>query len=108
MEMFEEANLSSVSPKVPELYILTVGNNESIRGMEIAECLRDKNIYVERDIFGRSFKAQLKYADKIKAKNLLVIGENELNSGIAKIKNMENGEELEIKLDVDNIIKNIK
>ena len=42
----------------------------------------------EKDIFERSFKAQMKYADKINAKNLLVIGENELNEGKAKIKNM--------------------
>ena len=32
------------------------------------------------------------YADKINAKNLLVIGENELSEGKAKIKNMKTGE----------------
>ena len=46
----------------------------------------------------------MKYADKINAKNLLVIGENELQSGKAKIKNMATGEEKEIEfLNIENI-----
>ena len=50
----------------------------------------------------------MKYADKIKAKFLLVIGENELVSGKAKIKNMSTGEELETALDFKNILNIIK
>ena len=46
----------------------------------------------------------MKYADKIQAKNLLVIGENELQTGKAKVKNMLSGEEKEIELsDIENI-----
>ena len=45
----------------------------------------------------------MKYADKIGAKNLLVIGEEELNSNSAKIKNMLTGEEKVVSLDVDSI-----
>ena len=40
--------------------------------------MRKENFVVEKVIFERSFKAQMKYADKIGAKYLLVIGENEL------------------------------
>ena len=41
----------------------------------------------------------MKYADKIRAKNLLVIGEEELRTGECKIKNMKSGEEKVCKLD---------
>ena len=50
----------------------------------------------------------MKYADKIKTKNLLVIGENELNEGKAKIKNMQTGEEKEVPLKVESIFMLIK
>ena len=50
----------------------------------------------------------MKYSDKIEAKNLIVIGEDELKSNIVKIKNMQTGKELESKLNVDNIISIIK
>ena len=108
VEMFEEANEGLLQEKTPDLYILSVGNEESKKAIQITEALRDNNIYVERDLFERSFKSQMKYADKIKAKFLLVIGENELVSGKAKIKNMSTGEELETALDFKNILNIIK
>ena len=107
MEMYNENNQTE-DLKIPELYILSLGIEENRKALEISETLRQKGIIVEKDIFERSFKAQMKYADKIKAKNLLVIGENELNLGTAKIKNMQNGEEKEVKLNSEDIISNIK
>ena len=50
----------------------------------------------------------MKYADKLNAKFLLVIGENELSSNKAKIKDMKTGNEIEISLNIDEILKNIK
>ena len=107
MEMFEEANLGNLKDNVPDLYILAIGDKENIKAIQIAEELRDENIYAEIDLCNRSFKAQMKYADKIKAKNLLVIGEDELNSRKAKIKNMATGEEKEVELEFECIVKNL-
>ena len=108
VEMFEEANVGLLKEKTPDLYILSAGIEENKKAIELSEKLRDNNIYVENDIFERSFKAQMKYADRIKAKYLLVIGENELSSNKAKIKNMATGEEIEISLAIDDIMKLIQ
>lgn len=99
MEVFFEANPNVIEEKTPDLYILSVGENENKKAIELANLLRAKGLYVEKDLLQRSFKAQMKYADKIKAKNLLVIGEEELKTGVAKIKNMATGEEREANLD---------
>lgn len=107
MEMYGESN-PETSDKVPELYILALGENENKKALEISEALRKENIIVEKDIFERSFKAQMKYADKIGAKNLLVIGEEELKSNSGKIKNMATGEEKEVVLDLQSIMSNLK
>ena len=107
MELYNENN-NLENTKIPELYILSLGNEENKKALKIAEGLRQKGIIVEKDIFERSFKAQMKYADKISAKNLLVIGENELNEGKAKIKNMQTGEEKDTILEVENILNIIK
>ena len=107
MEMYNEYN-SSVENKVPDLYILSLGTEENKKSLELAEFLRKQGFIVEKDIFERSFKAQMKYADKIHAKNLIVIGENELNQGVAKIKNMATGEEKEVGLNVNSIIEILK
>ena len=108
MEMVESAIGDKIEDKKPDLYLLSTGENENLKAIELAEKLRDKGIFVEKDLLERSFKAQMKYSDKIESKNLIVIGENELETGLIKIKNMKTGEEVESKLDVDEIVSKIK
>ena len=107
MEMYN-INNAEVSDKTPDLYILSIGTNENRKAIEISEYSRKENFVVEKDIFERSFKAQMKYADKIGAKYLLVIGENELNTNSGKIKNMITGEEKEVTLNPELIEKIIR
>ena len=109
-EMYEKANSSNIqnSELTPDLYIVSVGEKENIETIKISEELRKEYFVVEKDIMERSFKAQMKYADKIRAKYLLVIGENEISTGKAKIKNMETGNEIEINLQVEDIINIIE
>ena len=102
MEMYNVNNPDAEEKKV-DLYILSLGNEESKKAFEISEKLRSQNLKIERDIFERSFKAQMKYADKIGARNLLVIGEEESKTNSAKIKNMATGEEKEVSLNADEI-----
>lgn len=108
MEMFEEANKGKINKRLADLYVLTIGEKENIKAIQISEELREKDFYVEKDLCSKSFKAQMKYADKIGAKNLLVIGEDELLSGKAKIKNMKTGEEKEVELEIEKIVECIK
>ena len=51
---------------------------------------------MECDLMGRSVKAQMKYANKLGARMSLVLGENELASGRASVKDMATGEQKEI------------
>ena len=46
----------------------------------------------------RSVKAQMKYANKIGAEYVIVLGDDEINSGQANIKNMETGEQIPVAL----------
>jgi len=48
---------------------------------------------------GRSLKAQMKYADKIKTKYTLIIGDSEIKSNKATLRNMTDGSQQEINLD---------
>ena len=66
-----------------------------------------KYLLVETDICSRSLNAQLKYANKIGAENLLVIGEDELKTNTAKVKNMETGKEYKVDLTADNIFNTL-
>ena len=58
------------------------------KAFEIAVALRKAGIPCEVDHMNRSIKAQFKYADKLQAKYVAVIGGNELAQGVMNVKNM--------------------
>lgn len=98
VEIYEKYNENKIEPKQLQLYITNIGEEANIFATKLVQKLRKENIYAEKDISGKSLKAQFKYADKKNAKYCLTIGETEVISKKAKIKNMETGEEKEIDL----------
>ena len=81
------------------LYIAPVGDAASKKAAEIVTNLREQGIFALFDISNRGIKAQMKYANKIGAEFVVVIGDNELESGIVRLKNMDSGDETEVKLE---------
>ena len=67
--------------------------------MQLAQAVRQSGYQAEYDLMHRGLKAQMKYANKIKATFVLVLGGNELEQQAAKLKHMETGEQISIPLD---------
>ncbi|MDF2567808.1 MAG: histidine--tRNA ligase [Oscillospiraceae bacterium] len=88
-------------PRDCELYIASIGEQASLKASELTAKLRSEGFFIECDTMGRSVKAQMKYADKIGAKMSMVLGDSEIESGKANIKDMESGEIKQIDLDGD-------
>ena len=63
--------------------------------IQIATDLRKKGISTEVYLNDKKLKTKMKYADKLEIPYVIVVGEDEINSGIVKIKNMKTGEEKE-------------
>ena len=61
--------------------------------------LRRAGIGCERDLVGRSFKAQMKYANKMGIPYLVVVGEDEIKNGVVNVKNMADGTSEAVKVD---------
>ena len=89
-----------------QIYIASFNNEYDLETMKLAESLREC-FEVGTNISSRSFNAQMKYANKINAEYLIVIGEDEIKNKKCKIKNMKSGEEIESKLDSESIIDKI-
>lgn len=82
-----------------EVYLAPMGDAAVKQCFAIATRLREGGVSVELDAVGRGLKAQMKYADKLKARYTIVVGDNELETGTAKLKDMETGEQTDIQLD---------
>lgn len=80
-------------PRLCDLFVAYMGEQGEEEAIKLIHILRKAGIKAEKDYLGRSFKAQMKYANKIKAAYVAVLGENEINEGKAKIKNMADGSE---------------
>jgi histidyl-tRNA synthetase len=75
-----------------DLFVAYIGDEASRFSLKLTHELRLLGVSAERDTTGRSLKAQMKYADRIGAKRCVVIGGEELSSGVSPIKNMATGE----------------
>lgn len=82
-----------------DLYVGILGKKAKASAYQFVQRLRKAGLIVETDYLDRSVKAQMKYANKIGAKNTVIIGEDELLQNKAKLKNMETGEQTEVPLD---------
>ena len=99
--VLEAQGIQIPKPSPCDLYIASMGENASVFAMKLASDLRNEGFAAESDLIGRSLKAQMKYADKIDAKYSMVIGDDELAAGKAKVKNMATGETHELDLNGD-------
>lgn len=81
-----------------ELFIAAIGEASQKSAFALVRRMRECSVFAQFDSCGRSLKAQMKYADKIGAAYTLVLGDDELQSGRGKLKNMKTGELIEISL----------
>lgn len=78
--------------KKADIYFCNIGENALKVALSLSEELIADGFEAAVDLMGRGLKAQMKYANKIGAKYTVVIGDDDIENGILKIKNMETGE----------------
>lgn len=103
----ESQNIEFPTPEGPDIFIGFIGEKAEQLAESIALKLRTVGIPCEKDIMGRSVKAQMKYANKINARYVIILGDSEVESGKVELKNMTTGETKDIHIDtlVDRLLK---
>jgi len=102
-----ERVLSAISPASAVLvdrdrkgvFIATIGNSAYMEGFRLLCNLRDAGIESEIDFRQKSLKAQMRYADKISSRYVLMLGDDELKEGVCVLKDMSDSSQSKIKLD---------
>jgi histidyl-tRNA synthetase len=82
--------------KYPDLFIAALGEAPFNEAYRIVNQLHLGGIRAELDYEGKSLKSQMRRADKLKARYVLILGENELKQGKAVLRNMETKSQEEI------------
>lgn len=91
----------------PELYIAAMSVEANLVAAKMAAELREEGVPCLFDTVGRSLKAQMKYANKTGALFTVVLGEDEIKNGAARVKCMADGTETELTLEdfAENFIR---
>ncbi|KAA0002140.1 MAG: histidine--tRNA ligase [Thermoplasmata archaeon] len=79
------------------VYILPIGDEMRKEAVSLATELRKKGMKVEIDLMRRSIQKSLQYADKKGIKKVIILGEDEWEKGLVSIKDMDTGEQKEVK-----------
>ena len=78
------------------VYLVTLGERAREEGIKIAYSLRKAGICADMDYEGRSLKGAMRKASDLKARFVVIIGDNEIEKGVVTLKNMVSGEQKEI------------
>ncbi|GEK29782.1 histidine--tRNA ligase [Kurthia zopfii] len=76
-----------------DLFIVAMDEDAKLKAVELTSSFRVKGIATEIDYAGRKMKAQMKAADRLNAKYVIVLGGSELEEQAANVKNMETGDQ---------------
>lgn len=85
------------SPRT-ELFIATLGESATTAGFGMLTRLQRQGILAEMEYTGKSLKAQLRRADKLRTRRVLILGEDELTRGVAQLRYMDESLQEEVNL----------
>lgn len=101
-----EGTSNEETRKPLDAFVAVMDPEYASQGLKLLKRLRRAGIKADRDYNGRSSKAQMKYADKVGAGLVIMLGQDEIEKGYYTVRNMITGEQF--KLDDEDLVSNIK
>ena len=90
--LIEKNGADVIKEEKPVVYFVGMDDDCRKKAFSLCLSLRAGGVWAETDHMSRSVKAQFKYADKLGAKYVAVLGGNELAEEKLSVKNMATGE----------------
>lgn len=91
----EQGNLKA-KEEINDAYIISLGELGSYP-LEIATVLRANGFKTQMNYASRSLKSQFKSAERLKAKAIIIVGQDEMMQGLVQIKDTTNKEQFTVK-----------
>jgi histidyl-tRNA synthetase len=83
----------------PAAFFVALGEEAEREAFRLAHGLRAAGLSVGFDLRGRSFKAQMREANRQRARFAAILGKDELDAGVVQVKDMASGEQQAVPLD---------
>ncbi|MEW5826631.1 MAG: histidine--tRNA ligase [Candidatus Bipolaricaulota bacterium] len=93
----------AVSPPRLDLFLAALGEEAHAAALEVATALRRRGLSVDLDHRARGLRKQLALANELRARHVVVLGDEELRSRRGRLKDMDSGDERDVALDADGL-----
>ena len=90
--------LEPPAPSVTDVYVANIGDERRTDAFRLTQALRAEGVKADSDLCARSLKAQFKYADKLGARLIVMVGGDEFERGNVRVRDLSTREEREIAL----------
>lgn len=92
----ENEQVELVNENELDVYLVTLGAEATKLGFQLTQQLRRNGIAAETDFLDRKMKGQMKSADRMHAKYVIIIGEDEVAEQVVQVKEMSTGEQQQL------------
>jgi histidyl-tRNA synthetase len=87
------------SERMPGCFVAAVGDGARLSAARLVASLRRHGVSADMDYMGRSLRAQMRHADRMNVRTVVILGEDELRAGVIQVKDMNDGEQWEVPLE---------
>lgn len=99
LEVMKERKMIKSNKSNLKVFVASVNTNLMDKVLEIVQMLRKNSISSDYDLRSRPLSKQLNYANSLEIPNVIIVGENELKENSVKLRKMDTGKEIIVKLD---------
>ncbi len=105
INMLKTIDLYKDVKKEVEVYVMYVSEEERLHAIDIVQNLRLNGVVTETDNMNKGLKGQFKVADRLNARLLIILNNEDLKKGLVTVKDNQTKEEE--KVDIDEIVEYI-
>lgn len=99
IEVMKERKMIESKKSKVRAFVVAVNDKLRDKVLEIVQELRNNSIQTDYDLKMRSLSKQLSYANSMEIPNVIIVGEKELKENSVKLRKMDTGKEILVKLD---------
>jgi len=103
IEVMKERKMIETKRSNVRVFVIAVNDKIRDKVLEIVHLLRNNSISADFDLRTRNLSKQLDYANSLGIPNVIIVGEKELENNSVKLKKMDTGKEILLK--IDDIVK---
>ncbi|HZK34416.1 MAG TPA: histidine--tRNA ligase [Bacillota bacterium] len=97
--ILEAQDALNIIGDIGDIYFATIGDRARLKAFELINTIREKGFSADMDHVGRSIRAQFKYAGRLGVRFVCTIGDNELETGELRVKDMAEGTEGSVRIE---------